>query len=111
MSDLTPSSTAIEVALEKVLSGAAFRGRPHLRRLLTHLVQYSLAENGDPLFRRSIARWPTAVDGCASLPMAKNVTTVESNTERPRSGAILQTGPPGRGSLPLTQKDCDRGVP
>ena len=49
MNDLKPSSDAIEIALEKVLSSAAFRGRPRLRRLLTHLVQYSLAENGDPL--------------------------------------------------------------
>ena len=49
MNDLKPSSDAIEIALEKVLSSASFRGRPQLRRLLTHLVQYSLAENGDPL--------------------------------------------------------------
>jgi tetratricopeptide (TPR) repeat protein len=49
MSDLKPSSDAIEVALEKLLSSAAFRGRPRLRRLFTHLVQHSLAENGDQL--------------------------------------------------------------
>ena len=49
MNDLKPSSDAIEIALEKVLSSASFRGRPQLRRLLTHLVQYSFAENGDPL--------------------------------------------------------------
>ena len=49
MSDLKPSSDAIEVALENVLSSAAFRGRPRLRRLLTHLVRHSLAENGDRL--------------------------------------------------------------
>ena len=49
MNDLKPSSDAIEIALEKVLSSASFRGRPQLRRLLTHLVQYSLAKNGDPL--------------------------------------------------------------
>ena len=49
MSDLKPSSDAIEVALEKVLSSAAFRGRPRLRRLLAHLVRHSLAENGDRL--------------------------------------------------------------
>ncbi len=49
MNDLTPSSDAVEIALEKVLSSASFRGRPQLRRLLAHLVQYSLAENGDPL--------------------------------------------------------------
>ena len=40
MNDLTPSSDAVEIALEKVLSSASFRGRPQLRRLLTHLVQY-----------------------------------------------------------------------
>ena len=49
MNDLRPSSDAIEIALEKVLSSASFRGRPQLRRLLTHLVQYSFAENGDPM--------------------------------------------------------------
>ncbi len=49
MSALTPSSEAIEVALDKVLSSAAFRGRPRLRRLLTHLVRHSLADNGDLL--------------------------------------------------------------
>ena len=38
------SSDAIEVALAKVLSSAAFRGRPNLRRLLAHLVRCSLAE-------------------------------------------------------------------
>ena len=48
MNDLKPSSDAIEIALEKVLSSASLRGRPQLRRLLTHLVRYSL-ENGDPL--------------------------------------------------------------
>ena len=49
MSDVQPSSDAIEIALEKVLSSSAFRGRPRLRRLLAHLVRHSLAENGDPL--------------------------------------------------------------
>jgi tetratricopeptide (TPR) repeat protein len=49
MSDLKPSSDVIEVALEKVLSSAAFRGRPRLRDLLTHLVQHSIAENSDRL--------------------------------------------------------------
>ena len=28
MNDLTPSSDAVEIALEKVLSSASFRGRP-----------------------------------------------------------------------------------
>ena len=32
-----------------MLASVSFRGRPQLRRLLTHLVQYSLAENGDAL--------------------------------------------------------------
>jgi tetratricopeptide (TPR) repeat protein len=49
MSPLKPSSGAIEVALDKVLSSAVFRGRARLRQLLTHLVQYSLAEDGDSL--------------------------------------------------------------
>jgi tetratricopeptide (TPR) repeat protein len=49
MSDLKPSSDAIEVALEQVLASAAFRGRPRLRRLLAHMVRHSLAENGDRL--------------------------------------------------------------
>ena len=49
MNDPKPSSDAIEIALEKVMASVSFRGRPQLRRLLTHLVQYSLAENGDPL--------------------------------------------------------------
>jgi hypothetical protein len=33
------ASDAVEVALAKVLSSAACRGRPTLRRLLAHLVQ------------------------------------------------------------------------
>ena len=49
MSNLKPSSDAVEIAVEKVLSSAPFRSRPQLRRLLTHLVRYSLAENGDPM--------------------------------------------------------------
>ena len=49
MNDLKPSSDAIDIALEKVLSSAAFRGRPRLRQLLTHLVQYSIADNSDSL--------------------------------------------------------------
>ena len=49
MNNLKPSSDAIEVALEKVLSSAPFRNRPQLRRLLTHLVEYSTAEDGGPL--------------------------------------------------------------
>jgi tetratricopeptide (TPR) repeat protein len=49
MNPVTPSSDAIEVTLAKVLSSAAFRGRPNLRRLLTHLVQRSLAGNADSL--------------------------------------------------------------
>jgi tetratricopeptide (TPR) repeat protein len=49
MDDLKPSSDAIEIALETLLSSASLRGRPQLRRLLTHLVQYSLAENSDTL--------------------------------------------------------------
>src|SRR5687767_12359877 len=44
-----PSPDAIELALAKVLSSAAFRGRPNLSRLLTHLVQCSLAGNLDSL--------------------------------------------------------------
>jgi hypothetical protein len=47
MSDVKPPSDAVEVFLEKVLSSAPFRGRPRLRRLLTHLVQYSVSGNGD----------------------------------------------------------------
>jgi hypothetical protein len=49
MSFLHPSSDAIEAALTKVLASAAFRGRPNLRRLLTHLVQCSLGGNADSL--------------------------------------------------------------
>ena len=49
MSDPQPSSDVIDVALEKVLSSVAFRGRAQLRRLLAHLVQQSLSENGDSL--------------------------------------------------------------
>ena len=49
MNDLKPASDAIEIALEKVLSSAAFRGRPRLRRLLAHLVLHSLSESGDSL--------------------------------------------------------------
>jgi tetratricopeptide (TPR) repeat protein len=37
------SSDTIELALEKVLSGVALRGRPRLRQLLTHVVLHSLA--------------------------------------------------------------------
>src|SRR5262245_10876335 len=44
-----PSRDAIEAALATVLSSAAFRNRPNLRRLLTHLVQCCLAENADSL--------------------------------------------------------------
>jgi tetratricopeptide (TPR) repeat protein len=44
-----PSSDAVELALEKVLSSASFRGRRRLRRLLTHLVQSSLADSGEHL--------------------------------------------------------------
>jgi tetratricopeptide (TPR) repeat protein len=43
MSPPEPSSDAIELALAKVLSGVVFRGRPRLRRLLTHVVLHSLA--------------------------------------------------------------------
>ena len=49
MEDLKPSSDAIEIALETLLSSACLRGRPQLRRFLTHLVQYSLADNSDTL--------------------------------------------------------------
>src|SRR5262245_8211048 len=49
MNLVKPSPDAIEVALGKVLSSAAFRGRPNLRRLLTHLVRCSLAGNTDSL--------------------------------------------------------------
>jgi hypothetical protein len=49
MSAFKPSSEAIEIALARVLSSAACRGRPSLRRLLTHLVQSSLADNVDSL--------------------------------------------------------------
>src|SRR5215203_6931092 len=49
MNDLNPSRDVIEVALEKVLSSAAFRGRRRLRQLLTHVVQHSIAENRDRL--------------------------------------------------------------
>jgi tetratricopeptide (TPR) repeat protein len=49
MSSLQPSSDAIEAALTKVLASAAFRSRPNLRRLFTHLVQRSFAGNADSL--------------------------------------------------------------
>ena len=42
-----PSSDVIEVTLEKLLSSAAFRGRPRLRRFLTHVIQHSLAGRAD----------------------------------------------------------------
>jgi tetratricopeptide (TPR) repeat protein len=43
------SADAIEAALESLLSSAAFRGRPRLRRLLAYLVQQSLAGSADLL--------------------------------------------------------------
>ena len=61
MNDLKPSSDAIEIALEKVLSSASFRGRPQLRRLLTHLVQYSLRKRRPVervhAWRRGVRPW------------------------------------------------------
>ena len=49
MSEFERSSDAVEVALDRVLSSAAFRGRPRLRKLLTRLVQHSLAGHAEPL--------------------------------------------------------------
>ena len=44
-----PSANTVELALAKVLSSAAFRGRPRLRQLLMHIVQHSLVSDGDSL--------------------------------------------------------------
>ena len=49
MTDLQPSPEAVELTLTRVLSSAAFRGRPRLRRFLTYLVQRSGSTTADLL--------------------------------------------------------------
>ena len=49
MTALKPSAGTVELALARVVSSAAFRGRPPLRRLLAYVVQHSLAGIDEPL--------------------------------------------------------------
>jgi tetratricopeptide (TPR) repeat protein len=76
MTPLTPSSDSIGVALANVLSSAAFRDRPRLSRLLTHLVQHSIADN-----RESLKEYALGVEvfdrGIGFDPLCDSIVRVE----------------------------------